>query len=76
MTRRRFPLAGELSSSAKITTGIVNADAGPRDDPGMLQISAPVQPGNSGGPLMDAWGQLIGVVVSRLKEWEVASFRP
>ncbi len=38
----------------------------------MLQISAPVQPGNSGGPLMDAWGQLIGVVVSRLKEWKVA----
>ena len=50
----------------------MNADAGPRDNLGMLQISAPVQPGNSGGPLMDGWGQLIGVVVSRLKEWEVA----
>ena len=38
----------------------------------MLQISAPVQPGNSGGPLLDDSGHLIGVVVSRTDERKVA----
>jgi serine protease Do len=40
--------------------------AGPLDDPHQIQISAPVQPGNSGGPVLDASGYLIGVVVSKL----------
>lgn len=45
-----FPLHGVLASGANLTTGTVSALAGIGDDTRFLQISAPVQPGNSGGP--------------------------
>jgi S1-C subfamily serine protease len=61
-----FPLAELLASTGNVTTGVVTALAGPLDDPHQIQISAPVQPGNSGGPVLDASGYLIGVVVSKL----------
>jgi S1-C subfamily serine protease len=38
-----------------------------------LQISAPVQPGNSGGPLLDRNGTVVGIVVSKLNALEIAS---
>jgi serine protease Do len=61
-----FPRLQLLSSTGNVTTGIVTALAGLRDNPHQIQISAPVQPGNSGGPVLDASGYLIGVVVSKL----------
>ena len=61
-----FPLSGSLSSGGNFTSGIVSALRGLRDAAGELQITAPVQPGNSGGPLMDASGRVIGVVESKL----------
>ena len=61
-----FPLSGAIASTGNATTGNVTALAGLRDDTRMLQISAPVQPGNSGGPLMNMTGAVIGVVVSKL----------
>ena len=61
-----FPLSELLASTGNVTAGIVTALAGLRDDPHQIQISAPVQPGSSGGPVLDASGHLIGVVVSRL----------
>ncbi|MFN7306842.1 MAG: S1C family serine protease [Acetobacteraceae bacterium] len=67
-----FPLAGLLSSGPTLTTGEVSALAGLADNPRHLQISAPVQPGNSGGPLLDMRGQVIGVVVSKLNAGQVA----
>jgi serine protease Do len=61
-----FPLTGALSSGGNFTTGVVSALRGLRDAAGELQITAPVQPGNSGGPLMDASGLVIGVVQAKL----------
>jgi hypothetical protein len=61
-----FPLTGSLSSGGNFTTGVVSALRGFRDAPGALQITAPVQSGNSGGPLMDASGLVIGVVQAKL----------
>src|SRR5882724_5239802 len=61
-----FPLKGLLSSAPTVTTGIVSSLAGIRDDRTEMQISAPVQPGNSGGPVLDRAGNVVGVVESKL----------
>jgi len=67
-----FPLAGMLSSGPTLTTGEVSALAGLADDQRQFQISAPVQPGNSGGPLLDLAGHVVGVIVSKLNAARVA----
>jgi len=67
-----FPLHGLLASSANVTTGTVSAVAGVRDDIRYLQIIAPVQPANSGGPLLDLSGNVVGVVVAKLDALKVA----
>jgi len=61
-----FPLPGLLTSLPSVTSGAVTALAGIRDDVRFYQISAPVQPGNSGGPVLDNSGNVIGVVQSKL----------
>ena len=67
-----FPLSGLLSSGPTLTTGDVSALSGLRNNPANLQISAPVQPGNSGGPLLDLQGHVVGVVVSKLNAARIA----
>ena len=62
-----YPLRGALASGANVTVGNVSALAGPGDDRRLIQITAPVQPGNSGGPVLDSAGNAVGVVVSRLE---------
>lgn len=61
-----YPLAQALSSAGNTTLGNVTALSGLRDDSRYIQISAAVQPGNSGGPAIDEAGRLMGVVVSKL----------
>ena len=61
-----FPLHGLLTSDFTVTTGIVNSLSGIFNDTRFLQISAPVQPGNSGGPLLDTSGNVVGVVAEKL----------
>jgi S1-C subfamily serine protease len=67
-----YPLQGILASSVNVTTGAVSALAGLQDDTRMIQITAPVQPGNSGGPLLDQAGAVIGVVSSKLDVLKMA----
>ena len=61
-----YPLSGLLADEVNVTAGIVSALAGMRNDRHVLQMTAPVQPGSSGGPLFDASGRLVGVVVTKL----------
>ena len=66
VTAAGYPLQGLLSKSLNVTGGNVSALAGLGDDAKHLQITAPLQPGNSGGPLLDASGNVVGVVASKL----------
>lgn len=61
-----FPLAGLLSSDLIVTDGLVNSLAGLGNSTSHLQISAPIQPGNSGGPVLDRGANVVGLVVSKL----------
>ena len=56
-----FPLTGMLASGGVLTTGSVSALAGLQDDTRYIQMSAPIQPGNSGGPVFDSNGLVIGI---------------
>ncbi len=63
-----FPYYSIAGTSLNLTSGNVSALAGVDDDRRFFTFSAPVQPGNSGGPLIDARGDVIGLVVARLSE--------
>lgn len=66
-----YPLQ-DLLSGMNFTAGMVSATSGLGGDPNLLQMSSPVQPGNSGGPLLDAVGHVVGVVVAKLDAIAVA----
>lgn len=61
-----FPSASLLGKNIKYTDGSVSALTGMMDDAKTFQISAPIQPGNSGGPIFDDQGRVIGIVLSCL----------
>lgn len=67
-----YPLHGLLTSDLTVTTGIISFLAGVHNDTRFLQISAPVQPGNSGGPLHDTSGNIVGVVTAKLNALRIA----
>jgi serine protease Do len=69
-----FPYAGLLSSSGNFTTGTLSALSGMNDDSRFVQTSAPVQPGNSGGPLLDMSGNIVGVVEGQLNALTMMQF--
>lgn len=61
-----FPLGDDLGSSPKITDGLLSGTTGLEGDLTRYLVSAPIQPGNSGGPVFGADGHVIGVAVSKI----------
>ena len=70
-----FPLAGTLSDNLKVTRGIVSSMSGLNNNYSEYQIDAAVQSGNSGGPLIDASGNVVGVVVAQLNKYKLLQER-
>ena len=60
-----YPLTSTMGDEIKYTTGVISSKTGFQGDVSQYQISAPVQPGNSGGPLFDAKGNVIGIVSAK-----------
>jgi S1-C subfamily serine protease len=67
-----YPFHGLLTSDFTVTTGIVSSLSGILNDTRYLQISAAVQPGNSGGPLLDSGGEVVGMVAAKLNALKFA----
>ena len=63
-----FPNTGLQGFSPKLARGEIASLAGAQDDARHFQISAPIQPSNSGGALVDELGNVIGVVVAKLSQ--------
>lgn len=61
-----FPSIGLQGFSPKLAKGEIASLSGASDDPRYFQISVPVQPGNSGGALVDAHGNVVGIVAAKL----------
>ena len=66
-----FPYSGILGAGINFTGGLISSLSGVGNDSRYLQFTAPVQPGNSGGPLVDVNGLIVGVVSARLPDIEI-----
>jgi S1-C subfamily serine protease len=66
-----FPQTEILGVKPKLATGVISSRFGMRDDPRTYQISVPVQAGNSGGPLLNMQGEVVGVVAAKLNAAQV-----
>ena len=65
-----YPLTSTMGDEIKLTTGVISSKTGFQGDIALYQISAPIQPGNSGGPLFDKNGNIIGIVSAKHKDAE------
>jgi hypothetical protein len=70
-----YPYHGLLTSDFTVTTGIVSSLSGLLNDTRYLQISAAVQPSNSGGPLLDSSGEVVGMVAAKLNALKFAKYQ-
>ncbi|MDC3124809.1 trypsin-like peptidase domain-containing protein [Gammaproteobacteria bacterium] len=61
-----FPFGSSVSSSVKVTKGIVSSLSGVADNFSNVQIDAALQPGNSDGPIVDDYGNAVAVAVAKL----------
>lgn len=69
-----YPLRATMGDEVKLTNGIISSKSGFQGDITTYQITAPVQPGNSGGPLFDDKGNLIGIINARHSGAENVSY--
>jgi S1-C subfamily serine protease len=69
-----YPLRATMGDEVKLTNGIISSKSGFQGDATTYQITAPVQPGNSGGPLFDYKGNIIGIVNAKHSGAENASY--
>lgn len=67
-----FPNVRQQGIEPKVTDGIINSFSGANNDPRVFQVSAPVQTGNSGGPLVSMEGNVVGIVASKLDAQAIA----
>ena len=65
ITTLGFPFGKTISSKIKLTSGVVSSLSGLGDEFTRMQIDAALQPGNSGGPIFDSYGNVIGVAVAK-----------
>jgi len=63
-----YPLTAYLGTEARVTDGIVSSNSGLRGDPTRFQISAPIQPGNSGGPIVNQRFEVVGIATEKLSD--------
>lgn len=69
-----YPLTTTMGNEIKLTTGVISSRTGFQGDVSLYQVSAPVQPGNSGGPLFDEKGNIIGIISAKHKDVENVSY--
>ena len=69
-----FPFGKSISSSIKVTKGVVSSLTGIGDNYSNFQVDAALQPGNSGGPIIDEKGNVVGVAVAKLDFLKVIKF--
>jgi S1-C subfamily serine protease len=68
-----YPLNDVMGTNYKVTDGIISSVSGIDDDMRYYQISVPLQPGNSGGPLFNSKGDIIGITSARLNSKAVGT---
>ena len=61
-----YPFGVKISSAIKVTKGIISSLTGVGNNFSNIQIDAALQSGNSGGPILDDMGNVVGVAVSKL----------
>lgn len=66
-----YPNPTLMGSEPKLTDGIINSLTGVGDDPRTYQISVPLQVGNSGGPLLNMRGEVLGITTYKLNAAKV-----
>lgn len=68
-----FPLSGALSSGGNLTPGVISALTGLGNNTNQIQITAPIQPGSSGSPVLNKDGEVVGVVSMKLSDSKMAA---
>ena len=69
-----YPLRASMGDEVKLTNGLISSRSGYQGDPSLYQISAAVQPGNSGGPVFNRKGDIIGVADAYLEDTQNVTY--